>query len=150
MEVLKHSLPCENVSTVFGSYEADVVSINKSGMITEFEVKISRADFLADRKKAKWKFYELLIENRIPNRFYYVCPSGLIKTNEIPAFSGLLNISLDGEIEIIKQAPLIHRFKHDKNKITNRLFRILAERTYLGACRMTYENKKTKERNFKP
>lgn len=46
-----------------------------------FEVKVSRADFVADKK---WKRY-------LPycDEFYFACPTGLIHPDEIPDYVGL-------------------------------------------------------------
>jgi len=98
----------EAVGENFGHlFEMDVASLSKSGMLHEFEVKISRADFMKDRDKGcgikKFTRYE---ESGIksfgcPNYFYYVCPDGLIKPNEIPVYAGLYYYS-DGEIISVK------------------------------------------------
>ena len=57
-ETLKFNIPCENVKYLFSDWEIDVLSLNKSNYLTEFEVKISRSDFKADAKKKKWVFYQ--------------------------------------------------------------------------------------------
>ena len=50
--VMKHHCPvCENVSGLMTRGEMDIVSMTKSGLFHEFEIKISRSDFLADKKK---------------------------------------------------------------------------------------------------
>lgn len=50
-QVLKyHPIVCENISP--NMYEHDVLSVSKSGYTYEFEVKISRQDFLKDAKKS--------------------------------------------------------------------------------------------------
>ena len=145
-EVLKHNLPCENVSFPI-QYECDVLSIKKSGYITEFEVKISRSDFLADKKKNKWYLYADPVYNRYkPNYFNYVCPDGLIQADEIPPFAGLIYL-VDGDLKEVKKASVIHRFKHDRDKVLSKFLRVMTERAYLGCCRMTYENAKIRERN---
>lgn len=147
-EVLKFNTPCENVSFIFGG-ESDVLSINKSGFITEFEVKISRSDFKADAKKVtKWKRYELKIESSVPNYFYYACPPELIQVFEVSDYAGLIWVSEKG-VEVKKSASFIHKHKHDKLKILERFSRIMTERKYLGACRLTYENNKLRERRNK-
>lgn len=63
------------------------------------EVKVSRPDFLRDKKK---------IFRRNPHmgmgQFrYYCCPIGLIKTDELPDGWGLLYENEKGKIEVIKQ-----------------------------------------------
>lgn len=140
-ETLKFNLPCENVKYLFSDWEIDVLSLNKSDYLTEFEVKVSRSDFKADSKKRKWQFYEKKIETMISNYFYYACPNGLITENEIPVFAGLIYVANDG-IELIKKAPLLHKAKHDRNKVLTKFCRIMSERNYLGCCRLTFENSK--------
>lgn len=140
-ETLKFNLPCENVKYLFSDWEIDVLSMNKSDYLTEFEVKISRSDFKADAKKRKWQFYEKRIETMVSNYFYYACPKGLILENEIPVFAGLAYVSNDG-IEVIKKAPLLHKAKHNRDKVLTKFCRIMSERNYLGSCRLTFENSK--------
>lgn len=38
----------------WAGYEADVLCLNKNMKLIEFEIKTSRADFKADKKKSKW------------------------------------------------------------------------------------------------
>lgn len=147
-EVLKFNAVCENVKYLFSSWEYDVLSLNKGGNITEFEVKISRGDFLADKKKRKFKYYEKKTERLMPNRFYYVCPVNMIALDEIPRYAGLMYYE-NGQLEVIKKAPLIHKFKHDRGKIESKIIRLKCERMYLGSARMTYENNIIKKRNIK-
>lgn len=139
-EVLKFNLCCENVKYLFSDWECDVLSLNKVGYLTEFEVKISKSDFKADSKKRKVKFYEMRIQKHIPNYFYYVCPDGLIKNEQLPNYAGLFYV-IDNELKVIKKAPLLSKFKHDKEKVLIKFCRILSERNYLGSCRLTFENK---------
>lgn len=142
-EVLKSNIPCENVSMLF-SHEADVLSMNKNGYLIEFEVKISRSDFLADLKKSKWQFYEHKAEKSTPNYFYYVCPKNLILLEEIQNFAGLIYFSEEG-LEVIKNAKLLHKYKRDKVEVLTKFSRVMSERMYLGGCRLTYENKERRK-----
>src|SRR5690606_38694218 len=140
------NIPCEVVSARMP--EADVLSLNKSGYLTEFEVKISRGDFLADKKKDKWIFYSNKVESQIPNYFYYACPIGLISEDEIPSFAGLVYVSLEG-IELVKRAKLNHKEKKPPEQLLTTFARLYSERTYLGCARLTYENNIIRERNKK-
>ncbi len=143
-EVLKGSLACENVGYLL-AWECDVLTLNKSGYLSEFEVKISRSDFLAEKKKSgKWKLIEDRAEWTCPNYFWYVCPEGLIKESEIPVYAGLIYTKTDC-IEIQKSAKLLHKCKKDKDKVLTKFCRISAERLYLGGCRMTYNARISKE-----
>ena len=145
-ETIKGNLPCENVNYLLGGSEQDVLSILKSGYISEFEVKVSRSDFKADAKKRKWFFFENRIERSIPNYFYYVCPEGLINTDEIQDYAGLIYVNEDS-IEVIKKAKILHRFKHNIVKFLTKFCRVKSERKYLGSCLLTYQNNLIKQRN---
>jgi len=145
MQVLKFHTPvCENVKYLIGDFELDVVSISKSGMLYEFEVKISRSDFMADKKKRKHIFYTER-PDRSPNYFSYACPKDLIKPSEIGSGVGLYYI--DGEDVIEIQSPKRrHKIIHDINEISKKICRINSERQFLGGCRMTYDNKESDKR----
>lgn len=47
-----------------------------------------------------------LEKKHIPNRFYYACPEGLIKKEDVPVYAGLIWVK-DGWAKIIKQAPFM-------------------------------------------
>lgn len=51
---------------------------------------------------------------KIPNRFYYACPEGLI--SDVPSYAGLIYISESGVSKIVKKAPLLHKLKKDWTK----------------------------------
>lgn len=141
MQALKfHNPVAENIKYLVNDFELDVISLSKSGMLYEFEVKISRGDFLRDsKKKRKLEFYKMYPE-RCPNYFSYACPAGLIKVSEVASGTGLYYVDEDDVQEI--QAPKrIHKNLHDKNKIFEKVCRVISERQFLGSCRMTYNNK---------
>jgi len=143
-----------------GFSEADVLGISKSGQMYEFEIKISRSDFLADftnkqhkhkllsERKAlytypKWKrgkqtneTYDLIV---LPNRFYYTCPEGLIKEEELPEYAGLVYISENKYTEI-KSAPLLHHHKANEIIYKN-IATILSERNEWGCAYRVYKFK---------
>lgn len=54
--------------------------------------------------------------DKIPNRFYYACPEGLIPVDKIPPYAGLIYISDYGSYKVIKKAPLLHKNKKDWTK----------------------------------
>lgn len=149
-----HEHICENFGhTVF---EMDVASLSKSDMLHEFEVKISRSDFLVDKNKrkkyglSKFELYDkpLGYEDRCPNYFYYVCPYGLISKDEIPLFAGLFYYS-DTELTLIKSPKRIHKQPSKRIEILNKMFRMVSQRKYLGGTMLTYKNNLIKERNSK-
>lgn len=141
-----HEAICEN----FGyNWEMDVASLSKSGMLHEYEVKISRSDFLADkiRKQTKFDHYEIRNERTCPNYFFYVCPENLIQPKEIPVWAGLYYYS-DGEIRMIKNAKRLHKCPVDTERILRKMLRLNVQRKYLGGSMLTYLNRKHAERHL--
>jgi len=142
VEIQKGNLVAENFNYFFAG-ELDVVSVNKSGYVSEFEVKISRPDFRADAKKRKWYFYEnyqaLLNPNPYsPNYFTYVCPTGLIQETDIKPYQGLIWFS-EGELTIIRKPKLIHKHKHDIQKLLTKMLTVNNWKSYFGAQRLTIQ-----------
>jgi hypothetical protein len=145
-EVLKRNLCCENVKSFFSNWECDVLSLNHSGYLTEYEVKISKSDFKADFKKRKMFFFKTDEFNwRKPNKFYYVMPFGMVSVDQIPAHAGLIFIN-NGKIEIKKTAPFIHKDLYDKAVVLEKFTRVMQERLHLGKCAMTIKNEQIKAR----
>jgi hypothetical protein len=117
-------------------WESDLLMITNSGYAVEYEIKLSLSDFKADFKKkgsiksydrdADWKSRisynsksDDLLSGKGSNRFYYVCPEGLIPIEEIPDYAGLIYVT-DRYIKIIKKAPLLHKNK-DWKTIINKI-----------------------------
>ena len=66
-----------------------------SGSSTQLiEVKVSRSDFLSDKKKY-WRKYP---EHGIGKFRSYLCPEGLIEEKDLPKYWGLLWINEKGKI----------------------------------------------------
>jgi hypothetical protein len=63
------------------------------------EVKVSRSDFLSDKKK-EWRKYP---KKGLGTFRSYLCPKGIIKESELPKYWGLLYIDKKGKIKIIKE-----------------------------------------------
>ncbi len=100
-----------------GDWESDFFVQKQNGYSYEFEVKISRSDFFADKKKVskhlilssgkfieqkrlwnnnstshddKWTIEETEREHSFrPNKFFYVVPAGIITVDELPSYAGL-------------------------------------------------------------
>ena len=95
--------------------EADMFLVRPSGYAEEFEVKCTLADYNADFKKCrKHSKLKILEEHggdkpiRIPNRFSYVVPAGLITS--VPSYAGLFWYA-DGRLRCKKYPPLLHKGK---------------------------------------
>lgn len=90
----------------FDGWECDVLSVDRFDYTTEYEVKRSRPDFLADFNK-KEKHYSTS-NGYGCNYFYFACPNNLIKPYEIPEYAGLIYASAQGS-RVIKRAPQLHK-----------------------------------------
>lgn|SRR3990167_5702430 len=147
MQTLKHHIVVvENIIPLCNNNEMDIMSISKSGMMYEFEVKISRADFKADIKKKKWYWHKQPHVQMCPNYFSYCCPDGLIAINEIPPYCGLYYF-IDNELKEIRKPKRLHKEIGDIPKIKDKVLRLTSERIFLGCARLTYENNLIKERH---
>lgn len=60
------------------------------------EAKTSRSDFLADRKKP----HRINPETGVGKYRYYICPTGLIKPEELPPKWGLIYVNSRGHIDV--------------------------------------------------
>ena len=94
-------------------WEADLIKIDSSFMITEYEIKVSKSDFNADFNKTdKHRSFRTLHDLSIlPNMFVYVCPDGLIDPDGIPEYAGLLYIVKNGLMKRLRQIvkpPQLH------------------------------------------
>jgi hypothetical protein len=66
-------LAVPNVSYGLLNHESDLIIMNKSGYLTEFEIKRSWSDFVADFKKKHTH------EDELVRQFYYVVPKSIFK-----------------------------------------------------------------------
>jgi len=87
-----HEFIIPNIYLSGGAWsEADLISVTKAGYISEYEIKVSRADFKADFNKLKHHFFKK--DQRCFQRyFWFATPSGLIKTSEVPEYAGHMEI----------------------------------------------------------
>lgn len=140
-----HPIVAPNISMIY-LWEMDLLSVGQGGMAWEFEVKISRGDFLKDKKKKKWEKLTWLPNEKKPNYISYVCPDGLIKENEIPDFAGLYYFK-DGEIIEVRHPKLLHSVKADMCKMSEKIARVYSQRQFLGCTLLTHENREIVARN---
>lgn len=47
----------------------------------------------------------------LPNYFYYVCPDGMIKLDDLPEYAGLIYLrkGWKNPLKIIRKAPILHK-----------------------------------------
>ncbi len=110
--------------------EADLFAIRRSGFCDEFEVKISRPDFLNDRKKrvriesegrvseGGYPAYEnvfkhqALLEGNLPvNYFWYAVREGVAEFDEVPEFAGLIIVGNDRQLYVVQYPRRLHHRK---------------------------------------
>lgn len=135
-----------------GFHEADVFQINpNTGTMWEYEVKISRSDFRADKKKVhKHSRMQNPPEigwagtNGVPTHFYYAAPTGVIPIEEVPIYAGLVEIDEEGYITTVKKAPKLHKIKASEQLI-NSIAQALTARMVYGSSYMRYQQKKREE-----
>jgi len=72
----------------------------KNPLITIYEVKVSRQDFLRDQKYLKYMEY--------CHEFYFACPPDLIEKNEIPESAGLIYCR-EKNLRTVKRAKYVER-----------------------------------------
>lgn len=121
---LHHLFVIPNSNTFF-DWEADLVSLNRSGYLNEFEIKIIKGDYSRDAKKRKhlWMQYP---DSRSPAYFWYVTFGFEI---DPPLNAGWISVSYIDDppkyddwvgshwsLEIKKRAPLRHKFKMPEHK----------------------------------
>ena len=111
-------------------WEADLLIVTKALFVHEFEIKISHSDFLAEKKKDRYEQIPIYLSgkreyniashfgydyrvkvNQPANYFWYVCPKGIISTEEVPDYAGLIVIKEDKYLKVEKKAPRLHREK---------------------------------------
>lgn len=123
-----HRMVVPNTESIH--YEADLVSVTKSGYSNEYEIKCSRNDYNAElrafnedgsyrRTKAMKHRIQRGIFNekenfenntdQSPSKFWLVTPYELVDRGEIPEYWGLYWIFEDGEqAKKVKNAKAIH------------------------------------------
>ena len=76
-------------------WESDLIYISRSNYTTEFEIKLTHADFMNDTRSRVKKMRQRALEAKeknCPAEFYYVCPEGIIKPEEVPDYAGLMYV----------------------------------------------------------
>jgi hypothetical protein len=163
-----------NIHLLMG--EQDFLSVTKAGYASEYEIKMSRADFKADVKKTAAKTSRWGLQNgkthtykhdvlsgktapkhgrrnlKVPKWFWFVVPADL--DVEVPAYAGLIHARLSRgysgvSLRIVKKAPTI---KHATKLGTKEHEQITQSLTYrfwtqrFGMASLVEDNKILRER----
>lgn len=136
-----------------GWWECDVFSVTKAGYWVEYEIKVSRADFLADARKSKWGpwvgqkdqrqnvgKHDLLAQGSAtgPSRFFFVFPAGLIPVADVPTWAGIVEATRHQKgpgiyLKIVRPAPRLHGEKFGDKRVN-----VARETAYYRFHRATY------------
>lgn len=120
----------------FSSERCDAILFNLHNSFV-IETKISRSDFLNDRKK------KCRVDgNGVGNYRYYACPLGLIKVDELPPKWGLIYVDIDNPK---KKASLEFGYrgylKYDERE-SFKFYSTVNERRFLYALATRYKSEK--------
>lgn len=116
-------------------WESDLVSVTPALFIHEFEIKLTRQDFQRDFDKEKhlWLQAPQTTTMRRPNYFWYVVPTGLVASDELPPYAGLIEIQYNTPATI-QRAPRIHSRKMQEDQrrdleqsVNNRYWKLRTE-----------------------
>jgi hypothetical protein len=122
-------------------WESDYWCMTADGETREFEIKISRSDYAADKKKGKHSD-----TSKGANYFYYVCPAGLIAKEEVSGNYGLIYVHQEFKsLEVVKKPKKLNAFKFTQ-------WMMLANKMYwkwYALWRTKYVNKEVTYREFK-
>lgn len=84
--------------------DADFVAVTMAGVVIEYEVKVSRADFLRDRHKLRHEIYCGAKKGKTPNHFIYATAPGIITEEDLPPWAGWIEYQ-NGEFVLKRKAP---------------------------------------------
>lgn len=135
IKILSHwiderKFPWQLANSFVYDWECDYWTMTSGGETREFEIKISRSDFLIDAKKSKHT------STKGANYFYYVCPENLFTIHEVDKRYGLIWIKHNDQLEIKRKPTRLHSNKFDKWEIlANKMywkFRTLWREKYIA------------------
>ena len=114
MNVKNHEYIIPN-SNQFFSWEADLISVTKSDLVHEFEIKLNIYDYRADAKKSKHA--RLGRDFASPAYFWYATYDFEITP---PDNAGWILITKDNKngwvVSVKKDAPMLNRWKIDQRR----------------------------------
>lgn len=125
-----HEMVVPNIKCTHGYWEADLLSLTKTNLVHEFEIKCSRADWKKELNQIngighpgrKLYRHKMLTEqfhsnddlNISPNYFWVVAPSGIVQLDELPLWCGYIEVYEHRDqqkIKIVKSASRLHAYK---------------------------------------
>ena len=114
MNEKKHEYVIPNSNSFF-SWEADLLSVTKAGLVHELEVKLNIYDYRADAKKHKWNYFEQVTSS--PAYFWYATYDFEITP---PNNAGWILVTqqpkLGWRVTVKKEAPRLNLWKVDTHR----------------------------------
>jgi len=98
----------------------DVLAVRRSQFkqkqVRAYEIKVSRADFLADVGRQKWRKYL-----SVCHQVYFAAPAGIIRKEEVPHGAGLIVLGVKGW-QVVKSAQVHEPDALDADAVLSMLF----------------------------
>lgn len=91
-------------------HECDLFVWLRSGYTLEYEIKLTRSDYLAELRNKIYKHRQLagdFVPAFLPSRYSFVVSEGLVSVDEVPSYAGLLYALEGGGLRKVKTAPRI-------------------------------------------
>ena len=110
-----------------GYLRFDAVAIKQSWArpcITGYEIKVSRSDFLRDKK---WQNYQ-----KYCHEFWFVCPPGVVKLDELPGDVGLMYYSPEHDALFTKRRAMYRRIDLRSPEVVGMLYYLAMYRAYVN------------------
>ena len=101
---IRTCLVVPNVSWGLTNYECDIVVLTPASCLYEIEIKISKSDLIADKKKRHGHYSDIIKE------LYFAMPFRLLNNVEhVPDRAGILIVHESGRVEL-KRKPELNKF----------------------------------------
>ena len=111
---------------LFSWGEADIIALTKSFYLIEGEIKISKSDLLADRKKLKFLHERTTIDHshwkQDIKAFYYIVPTAIVEQAMLLSY-GVIEVDGD-KLKVHRKSPIHKEAKKLPDKQVYNLMRL--------------------------
>ena len=94
----------------YNGFRSDVLALNSSYDVVEYEIKTSVADYKNDFSKFNKSLenkHSLLEAGKLANEFYFVFPPNLILEKDVPEYCGIIHY-VGGHFEVIRESGVLY------------------------------------------
>lgn len=132
----------KEIGTASTSEQPDVIGFGSNGHSVLIEVKVSRADFLRDKKKS----FRKIPSKGMGTQRFYMCPEGIITEKDLPRGWGLIYVFENGKARAVHKAYKGNIGERNKGLAKN----LMAEHGFLySILRRLHINGALNEKDFK-